>query len=235
MTQLAPAKPIPRAIPRDPVDPSCLKLQGTVYETPRGLIEATLNPGLSELTILRHYGRHSGSWTFDLATQQEGTFRPLCMVGGESQNLFLAGTIRETSESIIYSFDLDWNGADPKLTPKVLYRGSAFGDVVSIANVKELNGSLVDFDFSHASLAYLRISDGTITPIASYPQYPELIQVFGLSIDYYKADPIKGFEAGVWITLQPGQEVEHVPSTGTFTVNVVDDLGDGVLEEYWVD
>lgn len=224
------------APPRPQLHPASLQAQFALQPTPIGLFEAALAPSTSSLTILLSSSQPGlgGSWSYDLKQQPEGVFTPLSLTNGNSANVYVAGRLEPSGESIIYDSNIDWNGREPVLNFDVIYRGTSFGDLVAIRNVKSINGCLAVFDYSMAQLSYVRISDGQVTPIASYLQYPELATMLGMVVDFSPASPQHGTSQALWFRLQQNQNVQHVDLSGTVTVNVIDDHGDGSVDDYFL-
>ncbi|MFQ5749995.1 MAG: hypothetical protein ACE5H3_11140, partial [Planctomycetota bacterium] len=143
------------------------------------------------------------TWVVDLGQQSEGTFQPVSVSEDGDATLFAAGRIEETDESVIYKFDIRWDSVNdkPVLVPHRIYLGKKLGDVVSLFSVEPVNQSLVAFDWTHAAIVYVSLTDGSLLPWADRKTYPKLVSMWAMSGNA-KVDPVTGQYADVSLFLE---------------------------------
>lgn len=228
--------PIPPqpVIPRDPINPAQLSPTTAIYGISAGMFRASLQPIGKSLYIVHSPDQQAGQWTLDISSQSEGTFQPLVMLRGDKAELYVAGRITESEQTAVYRFDVIWNGHNPSLSAARIYLGTELGDITAIAYTKPMNGALAVFDHTNARVSYLNISTGNVQHVASYQNYPELLDMFGMVVNWTQRNPAIGRPAGVWLVLQPQQDVEIAESPDVVSVNIVDDNAGGTVDEFFV-
>lgn len=210
-----------------------MNLVRVLHRTERGLFTLDLFPTSKQL-LVSLAGSAPGCWPIDISNRTEGTFQPLTMLEGSPGQIYVSGRIEESGEAAVYRFTFAWTGSEPVLAAELIYQGKEMGDITAIANICDLNGCLALLDFTNASLNYLNIVDGGVTPLVAYDDaHPEMLHARGMIARLLPEDARSGLPPGLHFTLQREQSVSILAPVG-FSLAVVDLAFDGTLDDYYI-
>ncbi|MBC8369683.1 MAG: hypothetical protein H8E25_06770 [Planctomycetes bacterium] len=220
-------------LPRGPLPAAEMNIMSVSSRNSLGVFTATLFPANKSL-LVSHYGKSSGSYNFDLSTQTEGVFQPLCMIGDDS-GIYVCGRIEGGTEAVIYHCTFSWAGTEPTIQSSIILTGGGIGDITAAANITTLNGKLAVFDYTNAAIKYVDIATGVVTTIVSADGiHSDLLQARGMIADFVQADSALGTSAGIWFTLQAEQSI-NLLGANIFWLNVIDYSFDGTVDDYFTE
>ncbi len=222
-------------VPRPQIDAGALRATTLYYGTGGAFFSVTLYPCSDLLSVGKFDGVIQESWNLTIASQAEGDFQPLSIRLGRAGQLFVAGRLTGNQEPAIYRFDFGWTPSGPVYSPELIYRGFDVGDVLDMGFAQDFNNKLILFDYTNARLLYLDLAEDNLLEIASYSEFPQILEMLCFATNLATDDP-SGAPNTLLLTMEPRDRFFPRPLYGGFAaLSLWDRLGDGTIDQWSYD